>query len=267
MTIYPDGFNPRVFKLCAWSGVIFCLMWLGGAGPATGWVYLPPPSAADLATKTVADYAGHTLNIRIGVTIAIFSIMFYTFWGMAVSFLPKKVEGEYPILFYIQVVSLAICNAVILYIAYFWAAASFRAGDTLPEVTQALNDMGWLGVLYTGAPFAAYMIALAIVTLMDKAERPVYPRWSAYFNLFVAFFMFEAAGILFFKTGPFSQNGLFVFYIPMAVFFGWILVFSYLALKAVDAEVEARGPLQGIAGKRNHAARKPGSHGYGNGTR
>jgi hypothetical protein len=154
------------------------------------------------------------------------------------------VEGEYPLLFYVQVVSLAVCDVVIMYIAYFWAAASFRAGDTLPQVTQALNDMGWLGVLYTGAPFASYQVALAIVTLNDKSAQPVYPRWSAYLNFFVAFFMFEAAGILFFKTGPFSQNGLFVFYIPMAVFFIWIIVFSVLAAKAVDAEVEARAAVK-----------------------
>lgn len=243
--MYPDGFNPRVFKWCAWSGVIFCLMWLGGAGPITGWVYLPPPSAADLAAKTVGDYTSHLVWIRLGVTVAIFSIICYTTWGMVVSFLAKKVEGEYPLLFYIQVVSLAVCDVVIMYIAYFWATASFRAGDTLPEITQALNDMGWLGVLYTGAPFAAYQIALAVVTLNDKSERPVYPRWSAYFNFFVAFFMFEAAGILFFKTGPFSQNGLFVFYIPMVVFFIWIIVFTVLAAKAVDAEVEARATVRG----------------------
>jgi hypothetical protein len=235
-----DGFNPTVLKICAWSGVIFCFMWLIGAGPVTGWVYLPPPSAADLAEKTVGDYASHLLAIRIGCTITIFSTMFYTAWGMAVSFLSKKVEGDYPILFYIQLVSLAVAVVVILYISYFWAAASFRAGDTLPQVTQALNDMGWLGVLYTGAPFAIYMVALATVTLTDKSEKPVYPRWSAYLNLFVAFFMFEAAGILFFKTGPFSQNGVFVFYIPMFVFFSWILVFSWLALRAISAEVAAR---------------------------
>lgn len=240
-----DGFNASVFKFCGWCGVIFVLMWLGGAGPLTGFVYLPPPSAADAAAKTLADYTSNLVPIRIGVTVCIFSTIFYTFWGMAVSFLPRKVEGDYPILFFVQVVSLAVCVVVILYIAYFWAAASWRAGESLPEVTQALNDLGWLGVLYTGAPFAAYQIALAIVTFSDRSEHPVYPRWSAYFNLFVAFFMFEAAGILFFKTGPFSQNGLFVFYIPMFVFFVWILVFSVLALKAVNAEVAKRAGVQG----------------------
>lgn len=82
------------------------------------------------------------------------------------------------------------------------------------------------------------------------SERPVYPRWSAYLNIFVSFFMFEAALILSFKTGPFSQNGLLVFYVPMLVFFAWVMVFSILALKAINAEVAARAGLQGQAPKR-----------------
>ena len=242
--MYCDGFNPRVFKFCAWSGVIFCAMWLCGAGPVTGWVYLPPPSAADAAVKTVADYTAHLVPLRIGVTMTIIASLFYTLWGMAVSILPKKIEGDYPILFFIQVVSLAACVVVIMYIAYFWAAAAFRPGETTPEITQALNDLGWLGVLYTGAPFASYQIALGVVTLTDKSERPVYPRWSAYCNFFVSFFMIEAAGILFFKSGPFSQDGLLVFYVPMSVFFIWILLFTHLALRAVAAEVAVRGAQQ-----------------------
>lgn len=244
MSSNSDGFHPSVLKFCAWSGLIFCLMWLTGAGPVTGWVYLPPPSAADAAAKTVADYADHLMWMRIGCTMMIFSSMFYTTWGMVVSVLTRKIEGEYPILFFVQTVSLAVCVVVVMYIGYFWAAATFRAGETAPEITQALNDIGWLGVLYTGAPFAVYQIALATVTLLDKSERPVYPRWSAYVNLFVSFFMCEAAGILFFKSGPFSQNGLFVFYVPMIVFFIWIIVFSFLALKAINTEVASRAALR-----------------------
>ena len=240
----PDGFNPRVFRFCAWTGVIFVLMWLGGAGPTTGWVYLPPPSAADTAAKTVADYTGNVLAMRIGCILMIFSSMFYGTWGMAVSMLTKKVEGDYPILFYIQAVSLAACVVVVLLIGYFWGAAAWRAGETLPEVTQALNDIGWLGVLFTGAPFAVYQVALAVVTLSDKSAQPIYPRWSAYFNLFVSVFMVEASGILLFKTGPFSQNGLFVFYVPMICFFVWILVFTGLALKAINAKLAEQQLLQ-----------------------
>ena len=48
--------------------------------------------------------------------------------------------------------------------------------------------------------------------------------------------MCEACLLLFFKTGPFSQNGVLVFYIPMIVFFVWIVVFSVLTVRAINAE-------------------------------
>ena len=106
-------------------------------------------------------------------------------------------------------------------------------------MTQALNDLGWLGGLFTGAPFALFQIALAITTLLDTSPHPVYPRWSGYFNLFVSFFMCEASLLLFFKTGPFSQNGVLVFWVPMIVFFSWIVVFTVLTLRAIDAETRS----------------------------
>jgi hypothetical protein len=141
-------------------------MWLIGAGPTTGWVFLPPPSAADSAAKTVADYTSHLVPIRIGCILMIFSCMFYTSWGMVITMLAKKAEQGLPILFYIQVVSLAACVVVVLLIGFFWGAASFRAGETAPELTQALNDLGWLGVLFTGAPFTAWAFALPAVALI-----------------------------------------------------------------------------------------------------
>lgn len=241
-----DGFNPKVLKALAWAGPLFTLMWLSGAGPATGWLYLPPPSAADLATKTVGDYTqAHSLfAVRLGCIVMITSSILYSVWGMLVSILAKKVEKDYPIFFYIQVIALAACVVVVLLIGYFWGAAAWRAGETLPEVTQALNDIGWLGVLFTGAPFALYQWALAAVIFLDKSERPVYPRWSAYMNLFVSFFMIEAGLLLFFKTGPFSQTGIFVFYMPMIAFFVWICTFSYLPMKAIGAEAAARASGQ-----------------------
>jgi len=250
--MYSDGFNPRILKVCAWSGIFFCFLWPFAACAVSGGVFILPPSAANSAATTVHIFTTHLVPIRVAATLLIFASMFYTTWGMAVSMMTKKREGDWPILFYIQLLALACSVVVVMLIGYFWGAASWRAGQTSNEVTQALNDVGWLGVLYTGAPFAVYMVAIAVGTFMDTSERPVFPRWSAYFNLFVTFFMFEASLILFFKTGPFSQNGLMVFYVPMIVFFSWIVVFSVLTLRAVNNEVAARAEQAAVpAGERS----------------
>jgi hypothetical protein len=64
--------------------------------------------------------------------------------------------------------------------------------------------------------------------------------------------------LLFFKTGPFSQNGVLVFYVPMIVFFTWILIFSVLTIKAVNAE-EAAGE-QPAAPTPEHLATSAAAH-------
>jgi hypothetical protein len=229
--------NPTVLKVCAWMGPVFTLWWLVGAGPLA-WFIVPPYSAADSAAEVVSHYTGHLTAVRIGCILMIFSSMVYGVWGMAITVYTRQAEGHRPVLFYIQVVSLACCEVVVMLIGFFWGAAAWRAGEISPEITQMLNDLGWLGVLFTGAPFLVYMVALAAAIFLDESRRPAFPRWVAYFNLFVSFWMFEAAGILLFKTGPFSQNGLMVFYVPMIVFFVWILVMSRMTLQAINQERE-----------------------------
>jgi len=229
--------HPKVLKVCAWTGPLFTLVWLIGAGPLAMFI-LPPVSAANTAAETVADYTDNLTAIRVGCVLMIFSSMIYCAFGMAISLYTRQAEGHRPVLFYIQVVSLACCEVVVMLIGFFWGAAAWRPGATDPAVTQALNDLGWLGVLFTGAPFLAYMVALAAAILLDEARRPAFPRWVAYFNLFVSFWMFEACFLLFFKEGAFSQNGLMVFYVPMIVFFTWILVMSTMTIKAINREAE-----------------------------
>jgi hypothetical protein len=230
-------FHPNILKACVWTGPLFAALWLIGAGPLAFFI-LPPVSAGDTAAETVANYTDDLTAVRIGCVFMIMSSLFYCVWAVVVTLYTRENEGHRPALFWIQMLSLACCEVVVLMIGFFWGVAAFRAGDVSPEVTQALNDLGWFGVLFTGAPFAAYMAALAVSIFLDRSERPAFPRWVAYYNLFVMTWMFEAAGLIFFKHGAFSQNGLMVFYVPMVMFFVWILIMSTMTIKAVNREQE-----------------------------
>jgi hypothetical protein len=228
-------FHPKILKACLWTGPGFALMWLAGGGPLSLFIF-PPESAAHSPIETVHTYTQHLTRVEIGCVFMIMSSTIYCVWAVVVSLYTREAEGHRPALFWIQMISLACCEVVVMLIGFFWGVAAFRAGHTSPQITQALNDLGWFGVLFTGAPFAMYMIALAGSILLDRSERPAYPRWVAYYNLFTTFFMFEASLLIFFKHGAFAQNGLFVFYMPMIVFFVWILVMSKLTWNAVNRE-------------------------------
>jgi hypothetical protein len=229
-------FNPGVLKFCAWMGPAFVLMWVIGAAPLAHFVFVPPPSAANTALQTVHQYVRHLTGIRIGCVFMIFSSALYAFWGVAVSVYARPAESGRPVLFYAQIVCMAGCVVVIMFIGFFWGVAAFRPGHTSPSVTQALNDLGWFGVLFTGAPFTGWAWAMAAAILMDKSERPFYPRWIAYLNFWAGLLYIEASLILFFKHGAFSQDGFAVFYVPVAVFFVWIIALSVMVIRAANAE-------------------------------
>lgn len=250
-----ETFNPRVLKFCAWMGPAFTAMWLIGAAPLADFTFVPPPSASDSALQTVQHYADNLTGLRLGCVFMIFASALYTPWGMAVSMYARKAETGRPILFYVQVVSLAACVIVILLIGFFWGVAAFRPGDTTPEVTQALNDVGWFGVLFTGAPFTMWAFAVAAAIFGDRSERPAFPRWVAYLNIWAGLLYVEACLMIFFKTGAFSQNGAAVFYLPVIVFFGWIVTMSVMVVRAVNAERRELEP--GAGGSPPASARKP----------
>lgn len=234
-----DGFHPQVLKVCAYTGLAFAFFWPFAAIVVANAQYILPPSAADSAAKVTADYLANTTGIRIATVIFIFSSILYTTWSCSIIQMVRRRERQWPILFNVMLVSVACEVVVVMFIGFFFGAASWRPGETSPDVTQAFNDLGWLGVLFTGAPFALFQIALAVSILMDKSAQPAFPRWSAYFCLFASFFMCEASLLLFFKSGPFSQNGVLVFYVPMIVFFVWIVTFSILTVRAINNEAAA----------------------------
>jgi hypothetical protein len=234
-----DGFHPTILKVCAYTGLAFAFFWPFAATVVANCQYILPPSAGDPANKVMSDYLANTTGIRIATVVFIFSSIFYTTWSCSIIQMVRRRERQWPILFNVMLVSVACEVVVVMFIGFFFGAASWRPGETSADVTQAFNDLGWLGVLFTGAPFALFQIALAVSILMDKSVRPAFPRWSAYFCLFASFFMCEASLLLFFKTGPFSQSGVLVFYVPMGVFFVWIVAFSLLTVRAINAEAAA----------------------------
>lgn len=246
----PTKFNPTVLRACLWTGPLFALAWLVAAGPLAMFI-LPPPPASNSAAETVATYTEQLTAVRIGCLVMILTTAIYGVWGIVLTLYTREAEGHRPALFWIQMISIALCAVVVMLIGFFWGVAAFRPGEVDPEITQALNDIGWFGVLFTGAPFGAYQIAFGCSVLLDRSERPRFPRWLAFCNFFVSFFMFEAGLILFFKDGAFSQNGAVVFYLPMLVFFVWILVMSRMGFRAVAREErEVAGAGSAPAGAR-----------------
>jgi putative effector of murein hydrolase LrgA (UPF0299 family) len=199
----------------------------------------PPPPTADAAT-IAAMYTQNAVNIRIGMFLVLIVAGLFLTFGVAVAVQTRRIESAWqPIMTYLQLPVMAVCAVIAVFCAIFWEAAAFRPDDTSPDVTRALNDLGWFTFLWPWVPFSLWCLAIAVPILQDRSDSPVYPRWVAYLNIWTAIFFVPAGIIVFTKTGPLAWDGVFAFYIPLFVFFGWVVAMSVMTFRAISAQEAA----------------------------
>jgi hypothetical protein len=230
--------NTKIQRLCAWSGALFLLVFFVGWAVCAG--YLPPPSP-NASAQEIADFYNKNPNLtRLGIVLIQFSCMFYFPWIAVISAQIKRIPGVSSACTYTQLLGGVFGVIALLLPYFFWAAAAFRP-ERDPNLILLLNDLGWLVFTMTFAPFVAQNVAIAAAIFSDKRAQPLFPRWVAYFNLWVAFTFFPAGFILFFKTGPFTWNGLIGFWIPLTAFSIWMIGMIVLILKALTRQEAEEG--------------------------
>jgi hypothetical protein len=197
--------------------------------------FVPPPSPA-LSAQQVADlFAANRTGIRIGVLIALFASGLLLPFLIVVSAEIKKIEGRLGLLAPVQFGGAIILVVFFQVIGLAWLAASFRP-DASPEIVRAFNDYTWF-VWSTLIPTGMIQfICMAIAAFMDIRERPTWPRWAGYLNLWVAFAYAGGVLAVFFKAGPFAWNGVVGYWIPVLLFVIGLSVTTVLLLRRARYE-------------------------------
>lgn len=221
-------------RICAYSGIICVLLFFGGFVAAG---FLPPLSPSMSAAQVAAHYQAHTAGIRLGAGLIFLSSGFYVWFTAVISGQMQRIPGVYPTVIYAQLAGGAFACLTFLVPALLFVVTAFRP-DRSPDATLMLNDMSWIFLVMPWIPFMAQVFAFAFAILSDRRPQPLFPRWLAYFNIW-AEVMFTPAIILpFFKSGPFAWNGLFVFWIPAAVFTAQFVVNAIWLLKAINSDAK-----------------------------
>lgn len=218
-------------SLCAWSGLIFVVLF--GLGWALIGGFVPPPSPAAEAAQIVAFYQEHTNLVRTGLLLTQFSCIFFLPWVAVLTEQMKRMAGPSTVLATTQLISGAVALFIILLPTLIWGVASFRP-ERNPELTLLLNDLAWLIFTMTFAPFVTQAVAIGLAILGDQRPQPLMPSWLGYFNFWTALSFVPAGLILFFKTGPFAWNGVIGFWLPVVVFFVWFIVMLVFVFKAIQ---------------------------------
>jgi hypothetical protein len=196
-----------------------------------GWAivagFIPPhvPSAgADAIAASIGTEYG---RIRVGMLILMFAAMLAIPFTAICSRYVTQIEGEAGVLTY-SVLMGGLATAILtFYPAIWWLVAAFRP-ERLAEVIYMLNDMSWLQLIGGISIFLPLPLGVGLAAFWDDSADPVFPRWTGYWSLWTVVMILPDQLLFFFHKGPFAWNGLFGFWIPLAVFGTWFLVISYV---------------------------------------
>jgi hypothetical protein len=227
-------------KVQMWlAGISLAGMLLAGAGFLVIAGYMPPPRA-DWSPERIAEfYADNTTAIRFGLLISFFG---WAGWGtlvIAVSAQLKRADGSPSSLSRLAALGGGVAWTLLLLPTMLLVVATFRP-ERDPALTQTLHDIGWITAFYTTVPFIVQALAISAATL---ANRSPYPRWVGYFCAWCALTFAPGSLLAFFKTGPFAYQGIFVFWVPFAVFGAYVMVLIWAVWRAARADLEP-GPRQ-----------------------
>lgn len=242
--------NARtVEKLCAWSGIVALAMFFAGLVIAGFF----PPLSPSLSPEALAQhYREHRIGILAGMVLVLISGMFYAPLVGVISAQLHRIPQLTPALIYTQLAAGAAGIIFFIVPAVLFLATAYRA-ERSPELLHLMNDLSWIMLVIPWPTFFMQNLVIGAAILMDRGETPVFPRWLAYFNFWVAIGFVPGALLPFFTSGLFAWSGLFVFWLAGSVFGAWFLVMLVMLLKAIGKtptaarEPEVRAPVPSCA--------------------
>jgi hypothetical protein len=218
---------------CVYSLFAFAVLAFGGSLFAAG--FLPPWDPTWDANKIAELYQKNDLGIQIGMMMLMGGCALYLPFVAIVSELLEKRMGQ-PILAKVQFSSGIAAMAFGMVSVAAWAMAAFRP-DRDPQITQLMNDMGWIVFFWDISFFQLQAAAVMIGVFVYKGTDPVWPRWMAYAFAICILGVFPAYALISFKTGILAYNGLISYWFQV-IAFGIMIVpwawYSLLALKRND---------------------------------
>lgn len=223
--------NRTVQKLCAWSGTAILVIMAVGFILLAG--FIPTHSPGESAQQTAQFIIGHRDKIRWGLILCMFSACLLVPFSASMAIHMRRIEGRFPVLALIEFGSGTIFSLEFIYLMFFWQTATFRP-ERSAELIQLLNDMAWIPFVGLTSTAVLQVAAFGVAVLIDQRDRPVFPRWLGYYNLWVALMFTPGTFNVFFHHGILAWNGIVAWYIPLAVFATWAIINPIYLSKAVD---------------------------------
>ncbi len=220
----------RIQLACAWCGPIGLALFVIGFWLVAGLV--PPPSAGDSAAQIAHFYRENQSQLRLGLLIAMIASPLLIPFMVLLTLQIKQSDPRLAPLAYTQLVCGAILILEILITLVLMGVAAFRP-ERAPELTQLINDTAFIFLLWAFAPPTLEYAAVGAAALLDRSEKPLFPRWVGWFDLGVAAVFVAGGPTLFVKSGVFGWDGALAFWAVLIAFSLWIGVTFTMMLRAI----------------------------------
>jgi hypothetical protein len=197
----------------------------------------PPPAPNQSAAQVAQVYAHSNLRFRAGVAVAIISGGFYLPWTMVIAVQMDRIEKRRSIWTMMQALTSAAGTWIFALPPLLWGAAAFNAHRN-PEITTLMHELAFI-VFYCASSFFPFqLVAVGVVSLSrnNVDPRSAFPRWLGWLSIWTAAVASEGFVGVMFNSGPFSWNGVFVFYLPLAVFTVWMTAMAFMMLRAIGSQ-------------------------------
>jgi hypothetical protein len=227
----------RVQKWCLWSAPL--ALFVFGLGFVVIGRMLPPPSPNLDAAGVVAFYNDNTNGLRLGLALSMVAGALTGPFVSVITLQMRRIEGPVSPLAFTQFGMGMLGVLLIALPVMVIEAAAFRP-DRDPDALLAIHDIGWIMLIGTYGCVFVQCIVVGVCILLDR-EAEVWPRWLGYFSIWVGLMFLPGSLLYFFTTGPFAWDGIFVWWIPFTVFFGWIVVMFVMTLKALNRQAAIPG--------------------------
>jgi len=225
--------NTRSQLLCVWASPVATVAWLVGFGVVAG--FIPPPSPNDTAAQIQHLYLSNLTGIRAGMFITMMGAALIGPFVVAVSSQLRRIEGRLHSPLADTQLGLGVLMVLLFIMPCFMIEGAAFRPHADPQITQALNDAGFLPFVGGFMTTFFQMLAAGICILQDKAQR-VFPRWLGYMNIACAVLLIPAGFDVFFKTGPFAWDGGLALWMVLVEFCLWFLVMFWETRKAILRE-------------------------------
>jgi hypothetical protein len=233
--------SARTQKAAVWAGLgTFVVVLIGVVLIAR---FIPPPDPSQTADQVAETYRTHQDRIRAGTFVMFLSAGMLNFFVASISHQLKRIPGPVAaVMSQTQLIGGALGTFMFLWAPMIWIAATFRPNERSVETLATLHDLAFLAWLGNASWVIAQGIAIAVAIFSDRSQRPVYPRWVAYLNIWVVLLYLPTALDIFFTSGVFAWDGLIVFWVPTVVFGLWMIAMTIATARAIDDEHAERRP-------------------------